>query len=106
VPHSVNDNGQGPRKRASGVSRLVPTLLRITTPANPHSTKSRDINNVHELSTSKDRSDRAMEVAGSHLEESDLFDPYEAAPERAHERAHDMLLQRLLRAVNKGVAQL
>jgi hypothetical protein len=40
------------------------------------------------------------------MEDSDLFDPYEAAPERAHERAHDMLLQRLLRAVNKGVAQL
>jgi hypothetical protein len=32
----------------------VPTLLRITTPANPHSTKSRDINNVPEFSTSKD----------------------------------------------------
>jgi hypothetical protein len=51
-------------------------------------------------STSKDSSDGAMEVAGGHLEEFDLFDPYEAAPERAH----DLLLQRLLRAVNKGVA--
>jgi len=74
----VSSNVHDPRKRACGVSRPVPTFSRTTAPANPYSRKSRDIQHVPELSESSDSSDGAMEVDDGHLEESDLFDLYEA----------------------------
>jgi hypothetical protein len=56
----------------------VPTFSQTTALANLYFRKSRDIHHVPELSTSSDSSDGAIEVDDSHLEESDLFDLYEA----------------------------
>jgi hypothetical protein len=78
VNNSVRAVEHDPRKRTCSVSRPLPTFSRVTAPSNPLSRNSRDIHHVPELSTSSDSSDDAMELDEGHLDESDLFDLYEA----------------------------
>lgn len=67
-----------PRKRNCGVSRTTPSLPRAAAPANPFSRKAPDLQHVVESSSSSESSSESMDVNGSNIEESELFNLYEA----------------------------
>lgn len=75
---AVRPIDHGPRKENRRNERPLPFLARVTAPSNPYSRKSRETNHVPELSMSSDSSDEPMDTDDSHLEESELFDLYEA----------------------------
>lgn len=84
VPESNNNTlgvrpiDHGLRKQTYGFGRPPPLFSRVTAPANPYSRKNREARHVPELSTSSDSSDEPMEIEDGHLDESELFDLYEA----------------------------
>jgi hypothetical protein len=67
-----------PRNLGRPVGRPLPFFSQVTAPANPYSRKGREVHHVPELSTSSDSSDEAIENDDSHMQESDLYDLYEA----------------------------
>jgi hypothetical protein len=75
---AVRPIDHGPRKQTARCDRPPPFLSRVTAPLNPYSRKSRETYHVPELSTSSDSSDEPMDTDDSHLDESELFDLYEA----------------------------
>jgi hypothetical protein len=68
----------GPRKQTARCDRPPPFLSRVTAPSNPYSRRSRETYHVPELSMNSDSSDEPIDTDDGHLDESELFDPYEA----------------------------
>lgn len=71
---AVRPADQGSRKHVDP----PPLRSRVTAPAEPYSRKIRDVHHVPELSTSSNSSNETMDVDEGHVDESDLFDLYEA----------------------------
>ena len=75
---AVEHADHGPRKRNCGVNRVPPLLSRTAAPSNPFSRKNRELQYVAESSSSSESSADGMNLDDNHIEESELFDLYEA----------------------------
>ncbi|KAH4208520.1 hypothetical protein HBH70_185040 [Parastagonospora nodorum] len=84
VPESNNSTlgvrpiDHGPRKQTYTFRRHPPLFSRVTAPANPYSRNNRETHHVPDHSTSSGSSDEPMEEHDGHLDDSELFDLYEA----------------------------
>ncbi|KAF3040591.1 hypothetical protein E8E11_006331 [Didymella keratinophila] len=67
-----------PRKRTCGINRTTPLLPRTAAPSNSFSRKAPDLQHVVESSSSDENSSESMGVDDSNIEESELFNLYEA----------------------------
>ncbi|KAF3033095.1 hypothetical protein E8E12_004456 [Didymella heteroderae] len=67
-----------PRKRTCEIIRTIPLLPRTTAPANPSSRKVPGLQHVVESSSSSKTSSESMGVDHSNIDESELFNLYEA----------------------------
>lgn len=67
-----------PRKRTCGINRPRPLLPCTTAPSNPFSRKVPDLQHVVESSSSSESSSESLGVDDSNIEESELFNLYEA----------------------------
>ncbi|KAF2627569.1 hypothetical protein BU25DRAFT_392740 [Macroventuria anomochaeta] len=67
-----------PRKRNCGVNRAPPSLSRTAAPPNSFPRKTADLQYVMESSSNSENSAEDMDVDDSHIEESELFNLYEA----------------------------
>lgn len=75
---AVKPVDQGSRNHAADVEHPPPLRSRAAAPADPYSRRIREVHHVPELSTSSGSSSEIMDVDKSHVNESDLFDLYEA----------------------------
>ncbi|KAF1926281.1 Rho guanyl nucleotide exchange factor [Didymella exigua CBS 183.55] len=70
--------GHVPRKRNCGGNRIAPSIPRTTAPSKPFSRKAPDLQHKIESSSSSESSSESMGVDDSNIEESELFNLYEA----------------------------